>query len=67
MQYLFCLHNSFMNYFDRIFAGNEMGGERYRMLFEQLGVLRFEREKGIAGITRSASSLSSELIRTGRS
>ena len=38
-------------YFDRIFAGNEMGFERYRLLFEQLGDLGFERAKeGFVGL-----------------
>ena len=40
-EYLFCLHNNFGYYFDRIFAGNEAGGERYWVLFEQLGDLGF--------------------------
>ena len=30
----YCLNSSFGYYFDRIFAGNEMGGKRYRMLFK---------------------------------
>ena len=38
-------------YFFRIFAGNETGGERHRLLFEQLGNLRFERGKGVTSIT----------------
>ena len=38
-------------YFDRIFAGNEAGGEGYRVLFEQLGNLGFEGGRGITGIT----------------
>ena len=40
-EYLFCLNNSFGYYFDRIFTGNEMGGERYRVLFEKLSDIRF--------------------------
>ena len=38
-------------YFNRIFAGNETGGERYRSLFEQLGDLGFERVKAVTSIT----------------
>ena len=40
-EYLVCLRNNFGYYFDRIFAGNEMGGERYRVLFEKLSDIRF--------------------------
>ena len=36
-----------------MFAGNEMNGERYRVLFEQLGDLGFERGRGITCITVS--------------
>ena len=42
---------SFGFYFDRIFACNEMGYERYRLLYEQLGDLGLEREKGVTSIT----------------
>ena len=42
---------NFSFYFDRIFAVNEAGGERYRVLFEQLGNLGFERGKGVTSIT----------------
>ena len=34
-------------YYNRIFIGNEARGERYRVLFEQLGNLGFERGKGV--------------------
>ena len=39
-----------MNFGFRIFASNEAGGERYRMLFEQLDDLGFERGKGVTSI-----------------
>ena len=42
---------NFSFYFDRIFAENEAGGERYRLLFEQLGNFGCERGKGISSIT----------------
>jgi hypothetical protein len=45
-QYLNCLNSSFGYYFDRIFAGKETGGECYRVLFKQLGDLRFESDRG---------------------
>ena len=32
-------------------AGNGLGGERYRLLFEQFGNLEFERGKGVTSIT----------------
>ena len=38
-------------FFDRIFAGNEAGFERYRVLFEQLGDLGFESGNGVTSIT----------------
>ena len=50
-EYLFGLRMNFSFYFDRSFAGNEAGGECYRLRFEQLGNLRFERGKGITSIT----------------
>ena len=42
---------NFGAYFDRIFAGNEEGFERYSALFEQLGNIGFELERGINSIT----------------
>ena len=50
-EYLFALHVKCGFYFDRLFAGNEEGFERYSALFEQLGDLGFERGKGINSIT----------------
>ena len=41
---------NFAFYFDRIFDGNEAGGERYRLLLEQPGDLGFERGKGVSSI-----------------
>ena len=49
-EYLYCLNSSFGYYFDRIFAGNGMSGERYRVVFEQLGDLGFERGRGVTSI-----------------
>ena len=51
MKYLFGLRMNFGFYFDRIFAGNEAGSERYRLLFELIGDLEFERGKGVNSIT----------------
>ena len=42
---------NFSFYFDRIFAGNEMCGERYRVFFEKLGNLGFERGEGVTSMT----------------
>ena len=50
-QYLVCLNMNFGYYFDNIFAGNELGGDRYRVLFEQLGDLGFERRRGATSMT----------------
>ena len=51
LQYLFGLRMNFGFYFDKIFAGNEEGRERCRVLFEQLGNLGFERGEGVTSIT----------------
>ena len=50
-QYLFGLRMKFGFYFDRIFAGNEKNSELYRLFFEHLGDLGFERGKGVTSIT----------------
>ena len=50
-EYLYCLNSIFGYYFDRILTGNEMGGERCRVLFEQFVDLGLERGKGVIGIT----------------
>eukprot|EP00518_Triparma_eleuthera_P004837 CAMPEP_0182464466 /NCGR_PEP_ID=MMETSP1319-20130603/8660_1 /TAXON_ID=172717 /ORGANISM="Bolidomonas pacifica, Strain RCC208" /LENGTH=512 /DNA_ID=CAMNT_0024664109 /DNA_START=147 /DNA_END=1685 /DNA_ORIENTATION=- len=50
-EYLFGLRVNFGAYFDRIFAGNEEGFERYSALFGQLGNIGFELGRGINGIT----------------
>ena len=50
-EYLFGLHVKCGFYFDRLFAGNEEGFERYSALFEQLGNIGFERGRGIHSIT----------------
>ena len=54
-------------YFDKIFAGNEAGGERYRVLFKQLGNLGFERGKGVISIMVSVLMVLRLRTRTGRS
>ena len=41
---------NFCFYFYRIFADNEAGYERYRLLFKQLGNLGFEKGKGVTSI-----------------